>query len=655
MAERSAFFDAAKHGDAAKLSSLLVSDTSLLDYRGEGTADAVIGNSAVHWAAAKGHSDALAVLLEAGGDVAARNKGDSTPLSSAVVAGHASCVLLLLKANADPNEQDEFGDSPLSLARRAKRDDLVALLSGSSSAASAEPQPSAAATATAPSNVAECKQKGNAAFSRKEYTEAIEWYTCALSGVSDIFDSSRASSATAEAAEAIETAAALFSNRSACYAALEMFDLALDDGDRAVSLRPKWAKAYSRVGAARHGRKELKEALAAYQSALNLEPANEGAKAQIKQIKVQLRNEALEALIERGAFNKKEESAAAEDGSGASASAPTAEAAAPSAAPAPAVSTSTIRRPPKTAEQIAYKESVAAWMGAAKRGEVEQLERLLAAEPWLLLNRSEKTAESLLGNTALHWAAANGCLAAVEWLLAREGMEVSKQNHGGGTPLHSAAAHARAGVVSVLLEAGADATASDDNRDTPRDAAMRRGYRSVEALLDRGPLTPSVRWSTSSRKERPESEAAAKAAGGTEFTSTSVLGPRRAVWHYTDALLLHRESHPREAAAVDVSDGAAPHEPTEAEEAEAVLLSNRSAAHAKQYQYAAALEDAQAACSLRPRWGKAWGRAGAAHFGLGQLTEAEAAYCEGLACEPTNAQLEQGLEEVFKRREKAAE
>ena len=92
-----------------------------------------------------------------------------------------------------------------------------------------------------------------------------------------------------------------------------------------------------------------------------------------------------------------------------------------------------------------------------------------------------------------------------------------------------------------------------------------------------------------------------------------------------------------------------------AEEAEAVLLSNRSAAHAKQYQYAAALEDAQAACSLRPRWGKAWGRAGAAHFGLGQLTEAEAAYCEGLACEPTNAQLEQGLEEVFKRREKAAE
>ena len=101
--------------------------------------------------------------------------------------------------------------------------------------------------------------------------------------------------------------------------------------------------------------------------------------------------------------------------------------------------------------------------------------------------------------------------------------------------------------------------------------------------------------------------------------------------------------------AVDVSDGvAAPREPTPAESAEAVLLSNRSAAHAKLYQYDAALEDATAAVALRPRWGKAHGRVGAAFLGLNDVVRAEAAYREGLVHEPS-AQLQQGLDEVLKR------
>ena len=60
QASKVSFFDAAKSGDTTTLQSLLATDPSLLNYTGAGTADAVIGNTALHWAAAKGHSDALA-------------------------------------------------------------------------------------------------------------------------------------------------------------------------------------------------------------------------------------------------------------------------------------------------------------------------------------------------------------------------------------------------------------------------------------------------------------------------------------------------------------------------------------------------------------------------------------------------------------------
>jgi ankyrin repeat protein len=42
----------------------------------------------------------------------------------------------------------------------------------------------------------------------------------------------------------------------------------------------------------------------------------------------------------------------------------------------------------------------------------------------------------------------------VEWLLLRPGVQVDARNHGGGSPLHSAAAHGRASVLDQLLQAG---------------------------------------------------------------------------------------------------------------------------------------------------------------------------------------------------------
>ena len=517
----------------------------------------------------------------------------------------------------------------------------TALSGESSSPAPAAPPPPPPPPATA----AGCKQKGNDAFNAKEYDAAIGWYAAAIS-------------LTMEGGDGYDTdgLAALFSNRSACYTALRRFEEALEDGRCAVRLRPAWAKAHSRMGAALLGLDDLDGALAAYKAALEAEPSSDIAQCQLKEIKATLRNRRLEALIERGAFEKKrgdEEADAARmaggdggsggggecgsgGGSGGGGVGGTTAGASGggvgtlcSGAAKAAASVSAKRE--KTPEEHAYKLKVSTWMKAAKTGDVATLERCLAEDATLLSNRSERTSEQLLGNSALHWAAAHARMDAVRWLVAREGADVNVRNNGGGTPLHSAAAHARAQVASLLLEAGADVCAMDENGDTPRDAASRRGYRTVEAVLDRGPIACDVRWAPS-RAPRPDTEAAAKALGNAAFAQGDWSGPRAAVGHYTDALLLHRL-----AIAAGVAGDAT---------SESVLLSNRSAAHAKLAQYHAALEDADAAVALRPTWGKAHGRRGAALLGLGDARKAEAAYHEGLAHEPGAVGLQEGLAEA---------
>lgn len=644
-----AFLSAAKCGDETALLRLLSEDRSLLHFSGKGTSDAVIGSTALHWAAAKGHAGALKLLINEKADVHARNNGDSTPLASACLSNHPVCARLLLEAGASATLADEFGDTPFSLAKRAGHAELIALLSGESSA------PPAAAPPPPPATAAGCKQKGNDAFNAKEYDAAIGWYASAIN-------------LTVEGGDGYDTdgLAALFSNRSACYTALRRFEEALEDGRCAVRLRPAWAKAHSRMGAALIGLDDLEGALAAYKAALEAEPSSDIAQGQLKEIKVALRTRRLEALIERGAFEKKRDDEEAEaarmagsdggsggcgdggsggggdggsgggSGGGGVGGGTTAGTSGGggggtvcTGAAAGAATVSAKRE--KTPEEQAYKLKVSTWMKAAKGGDVATLERCLAEDATLLSNRSERTGEQQLGNSALHWAAAHSRLDAVRWLVAREGADVNWRNNGGGTPLHSATAHARAEVASLLLEAGADVGAKDENGDTPRDAASRRGYRTVEAVLDRGPVACDVRWAPS-RTPRPDSEAAAKALGNAAFAQGDLSGARAAVGHYTDALLLHRL-----AIGAGVAGDAT---------SESVLLSNRSAAHAKLAQYHAALEDADAAVALRPTWGKAHGRRGAALLGLGDARKAEAAFHEGLGHEPGAVGLQEGLAEA---------
>ncbi len=72
------------------------------------------GLTALHYAALKGHAEALCVLLEAGATVNLSKYSGETALTLAALNGHATCVEALLAAGADPNKGKLNGQTPLS-------------------------------------------------------------------------------------------------------------------------------------------------------------------------------------------------------------------------------------------------------------------------------------------------------------------------------------------------------------------------------------------------------------------------------------------------------------------------------------------------------------------------------------------------------------
>ncbi|XP_077456276.1 tetratricopeptide repeat protein 28 isoform X1 [Stigmatopora argus] len=77
-----------------------------------------------------------------------------------------------------------------------------------------------------------------------------------------------------------------------------------------------------------------------------------------------------------------------------------------------------------------------------------------------------------------------------------------------------------------------------------------------------------------------------------------------------------------------------------------ILYSNRSAALLKLGQHQAALEDAEKACTLNPKWPKAYFRQGVALQYLGRHADALAAFASGLAQDPKSLQLLVGMVEA---------
>ncbi|CAE7425255.1 unnamed protein product [Symbiodinium pilosum] len=109
---------------------------------------------------------------------------------------------------------------------------------------------------------AEAKAKGNVEFQAKNFKEAIKHFT--------------------EAIKHDPSDHVFFSNRSACYASLEQYDKALEDGSECVRLKPDWPKGYTRKGLAEFFLKKYDDAAETYKAGLKLAPEDQTLKEGLK-------------------------------------------------------------------------------------------------------------------------------------------------------------------------------------------------------------------------------------------------------------------------------------------------------------------------------------------------------------------------------------
>lgn len=88
------------------------------------------GWTALHWAAYKGHHDALRYLLQHGVRIEAQDKGSWTPLLLAIAQGHETVVRLLIAEGANINASTNDGRSALLIAADQGHDTIERLLLG---------------------------------------------------------------------------------------------------------------------------------------------------------------------------------------------------------------------------------------------------------------------------------------------------------------------------------------------------------------------------------------------------------------------------------------------------------------------------------------------------------------------------------------------
>ncbi len=125
---------------------------------------------------------------------------------------------------------------------------------------------------------------------------------------------------------------------------------------------------------------------------------------------------------------------------------------------------------------------------AAKKGDVDSVQRLIAANPALV------GATEADGSTPLHCAAWKGFPGACEVLLAG-GADVNASSNGehyGGTPLHAAAHGNQKAVVEVLLRHGADVDAVSSNGRKPLDETEFHRATAAAKLLREHGATPTT-------------------------------------------------------------------------------------------------------------------------------------------------------------------
>jgi uncharacterized protein len=119
-------------------------------------------------------------------------------------------------------------------------------------------------------------------------------------------------------------------------------------------------------------------------------------------------------------------------------------------------------------------------MHAARAGSVDAVNMLLLA------GAKVNARENWNGQTALHWAAAEGHAAVVEALIAG-GADIRQRSNAGSTPFMFAVRKGDMGAVKAFLAAGADVNEKRVDRATPLLVAILNGHEDlVDLLLEKG-------------------------------------------------------------------------------------------------------------------------------------------------------------------------
>ncbi|KAL6624649.1 hypothetical protein ACP70R_031970 [Stipagrostis hirtigluma subsp. patula] len=269
---------AAGHGqqDAVKL---------LLEHNAKPNTETDDGITPLLSAVAAGSLPCLEVLIQAGADPNIR-AGGATPLHIAADSGNIEVIKCLLKAGGDPNTCDDDGLKPIQVAALRNNREVVELLlpltspipgvpnwnadgvieytlskeveekaqvKENTSASLAGPQ-TVEVSSEAKRKSLEAKSRGDDAFRREDYLAAVDAYT--------------------QAAELDPNDAAVLSNRSLSWLRAGQGERALEDAKACRALRPDWAKACYREGAALRLLQRFDEAASAFYEGVQLEPEN---------------------------------------------------------------------------------------------------------------------------------------------------------------------------------------------------------------------------------------------------------------------------------------------------------------------------------------------------------------------------------------------
>jgi hypothetical protein len=117
------WFSAAKAGEMVALRTMVGRWPPLLTI-----ASAGVGNTALHWAAAKGHASAVRLLIQSGAPVEQRNESGATPLHSAAANGQLPAARALLSAGAHHAVADYAEQTPHTAALSRGWNDVAKLI-----------------------------------------------------------------------------------------------------------------------------------------------------------------------------------------------------------------------------------------------------------------------------------------------------------------------------------------------------------------------------------------------------------------------------------------------------------------------------------------------------------------------------------------------